>query len=224
MSQHNIIVVGASCAGKSTFISEALLPKLAAEGFQRDTDVDVFFAGKLSKQFNLHPAMAHLGEKPFHLGTKPVAIVHYNLFVHFETPATSEQACLQDEPVLRRLLAHADSYQIYLCYAPDDVLERRIRTRRVVEPELAPTARPYASDRVLQSLARLDQRQLLLDFGAAFEGRCATMEVVFSADNHAALLPWSDFVSGAPSERLEAAVSERQGGQVPVSDVFGGDD
>ena len=207
MKDSKIIVAGVSSAGKSTFISEYLLPELKLNGLSRVTDISVFFAGQLVLDFKLLDDGANQEENSFHLGSKPVSIIHYNSLVYFDQNPSSTSLDVLHEPLLRSLLGLDHNYKVYLCYTPDHILFDRIEKRVKVEPELLTNTLPYSKYETLRNLELVDQRQILLEFGQAFRARGNDVQIVFPGKGCITLLSWSEFTTGAQSERLETALS-----------------
>jgi hypothetical protein len=189
-----IVVAGVSSSGKSTFIDEHLLNELAVEGFGRNEDVDIKFAGKLFSDFDL--------------GSKTVCIVHYNTLVKFDRYSETETLDLLDEFVFNKLLASQRRITLYLCYTPDTELLRRIEARESIEPIFAPNSFKYPKLKVQANFSKVDQRQLLIQCAEYFKTVTNDMKVVFSMSGSTEFLTYDEFRYGLPSDRLENIIKK----------------
>lgn len=195
MNKELIIVAGVSSAGKSTLIDQFILPALKADGINIDKDVEISFAGKLSQNFEL--------------GDKQVNIVHYNSLLQFDIDPLLEKIDLSSESVFNNLLNGPSPSQVYLCYAPDNILRNRIKSRTAIEPKIAPNENTYPSGRILNNFEKIDQRNLVLEFAEKFKSLTDNIHVAFSTDDGFTLISWDDFKFGIPNPSLEKAINPK---------------
>lgn len=200
-SHRTILVAGVSCAGKSTFIAGPLRESLRAEGVQ-SAEIETHFGGKLIRRFDL----LSNAPKLLRLGSKPVQIIHYNLLHLLQAEHETGELCPED-PFLQAILKTAPKCDVYVCYAPDRVIEDRMRTRVHVEPELAPSDMRYPNDRFAERFGMADQRKLVLDFALRVKPIANKIAVIFSDNAETRALSWEEFTISEISVKRERAVS-----------------
>ncbi|MEM6386692.1 MAG: hypothetical protein AAF718_10690 [Pseudomonadota bacterium] len=197
-----IIVAGVSSAGKSTFISNTLVPRLVAEGTKPE-EIDMLFAGKLARTLSEAPEDARAAIfKP-----RRTSILHYNLLLPIVSSGGKEGFDVGTEPVAQALRAEARTYRLYLCYAPDAVIRARMQTREDAEPQLNPGQMPYPSDRFTGYFAKIDQRQALLSLERALRPQTTSVSVIYSNANETTELSLDAFIHGQPDAQVQAALT-----------------
>ena len=116
----------------------------------------------------------------FDLGSKKICVIHYNLLLYFDSSPSLTEIDLMSEEVFCNLLKLPAGIEIYLCYAPQKDLINRICKRTHIERDLTRSLAKYSPGTVLENLKKVDQRELLLEFGARLTHLAKNIQVIHS--------------------------------------------
>jgi len=191
-SQKIILVAGVSSSGKSTFIKNLVPTLLESDPSLKIEDIDIIFAKELRNNFNL--------------GKKKCLIIHYNSLIPFDIDAELKTIDYNKEPIIKKI-SNLKIEEIFICYAPDNIIEKRMTKRHYSEP-LYNKFTIYPSNKILNSFKKINQRKLVIDISKQFNSQSKNIFIVFSQNETSMILPIKYFTHGVHSEFLETVLKD----------------
>lgn len=180
--------MGCSSAGKSTFISQVLLPVLK----MRSSDLKVIFAHQLRKKYRWNDGKFQ--------------ILHYNCL--YPNPGLGGGFELKNDPLFQKL-KYEQFLEVFYCYTPDDILMNRIKTRRETEPNFQ-NFRPYPNDKILALFRHFSQSASVSEAAKHFISKDQNFSIVLSGEETSTLLHYEEFKNKNESQLFKTILSNKK--------------